>query len=250
MKQSYRKGIIPSNKSIASNIYEMKVCSCEPGFDFKGNPGQFYMLRGWEVLDPFLSRPISIADISDGTMTFIYEAKGKGTDIFSRLKKGDVLELLGPLGSGFDLNLKGKVALVAGGIGMAPLIYMMKQLKVNVDFYCGFRDEVYYLDEIKEHADNIYITTEDGSVGHKGFVTELFVPDKYDMVLTCGPTPMMKKVVEMCENKNIPVRISMESIMACGIGTCLSCTVETTSGMERICKEGPVFSGKEVIFND
>ena len=250
MKRSYRKGIIPSNIQIAPNIYEMKLATCDPGFGFKGKPGQFYMLRGWEAMDPFLARPISISDISNGIITFLYEVRGRGTHIFSKLKEGDVLELLGPLGAGFDLNVKGKVALISGGIGIAPLIYLMKRLGNNMDFYCGFRSVPYYTDRIEGKVNNIYITTEDGSVGHKGFVTELFIPEKYDTVITCGPTPMIKTVVEMCKEKNVPVYVSMENRMACGIGTCLGCAIETTSGMLRVCKEGPVFSGEEVIFDD
>ncbi|NLJ98163.1 MAG: dihydroorotate dehydrogenase electron transfer subunit [Tissierellia bacterium] len=259
MKQGYRKGIIHSNIQIATNIYEIKLSPCHPESDsisltmeesgFQGKPGQFYMLRGWE-LDPLLPRPISICDISDGIITFLYEVRGRGTHIISKLKKGDTLELLGPLGNGFDLNIEDKIAIVSGGIGVAPLIYLMKGFKGDMDFYCGFRNEAYYLDEIREHVDNTHISTEDGSVGHRGFVTDLFLPKRYDMVLTCGPIPMMNRVVEMCKDKNVPVYVSMESRMACGIGTCLGCTIETTSGMKRVCKEGPVFSGEEVKFND
>ena len=284
MKRSYIKGVIHSNIQVATNIYELKLESgygrlcdnCHPETDsinltheeakdiqyfplqqtkrtvpnvcFNGKPGQFYMLRGWEV-DPFLPRPISICNISDGMITFLYEARGKGTHIISKLKKGDILELLGPLGNGFNLDLEGNIAIISGGIGVAPMIYLMKQLKTNIDFYCGFRNEAYYLNEIKKNINNIYISTEDGSVGYRGFVTELFVPEKYDTVLTCGPIPMMKRVVEMCKEKEIPIYVSMESRMACGVGACLGCAIETTSGMKRVCKDGPVFPGEEVVFN-
>lgn len=244
MKHSYIKGIIHSNIQISTNIYELKIKS----EDIDGRPGQFYMIRGWE-LDPFLSRPISICDISNGMMTFLYEVMGKGTHIISNLKKGDTLELLGPLGNGFDFDLKGNIAIISGGIGIAPMIYLIKELQANIDFYCGFRNEVYYIDKLKKYVSNVYISTENGSVGHKGFVTELFIPEKYDAVLTCGPIPMMKAVAEICEDK-VPVYISMENRMACGVGACLGCTIETTSGMKRVCKDGPVFTGEEVFFND
>lgn len=262
MKQSYIKGIVHSNIQIATNIYEIKLSPCHPETDsinltfegsqqvadFKGDPGQFYMLKSWE-LDPFLSRPLSICNISDNMLTFIYEVRGKGTKIISKLNSGDTLELLGPLGNGFDLKLEGNIAIISGGIGIAPMIYLMKELD-NVDFYCGFRNEIYYAEEIEKKVKNIYITTEDGSIGHKGFVTELFIPEKYDAVLTCGPIPMMKRVVEMCKEKETPVYVSMESRMACGFGACLGCTIETTSGMKRVCKDGPVFLGEEVVFSD
>lgn len=244
MKHSYVKGIIYSNIQISTNIYELKIKS---GY-IDGRPGQFYMIRGWG-LDPFLPRPISICDISNGMMTFLYEVRGKGTHIISNLKKGDTLELLGPLGNGFNFNLKGNIAIISGGIGIAPMIYLIKELQTNIDFYCGFRNEVYYIDKLKKYVNNVYISTENGSVGHKGFVTELFVPKKYDAVLTCGPIPMMKAVAEICEDK-VPVYISMENRMACGVGACLGCTIETTSGMKRVCKDGPVFTGEEVFFND
>ncbi len=242
MKQSYTKGVIHSNIQVATNIYELKIEG-----NFKGEAGQFYMIKGWEV-NPFLSRPISICDISEGVITFLYEVRGKGTHIISQLKTGDILELLGPLGSGFDMDLEGNIAIISGGIGIAPMIYLGKKLNANIDFYCGFRHEVYCVNRIESHVGNVFISTEDGTVGHKGFVTELFIPKKYDLVLTCGPIPMMERVVNMCKGK-VPVYVSMESRMACGIGACLGCTVETTSGMKRVCKEGPVFLGEEVVFN-
>ena len=258
MKEGYKRGVIESNNQIASNIYEIKLRHCtmidsanltDEGFGFKGKPGQFYMIRGWEALDPFLPRPISICDISHGIITFLYEVRGKGTHIISKLKPGDTLEVLGPLGNGFNMNLKGKVAIISGGIGIAPMVYLAKKLDASIDFYCGFRNETYYTNEIKNYVKNIFISTEDGSVGHRGFITEIFKPEKYDIALTCGPLPMMKKVLDICQGE-MPLYMSMENRMACGIGTCLGCTIKTTSGMKRVCKEGPVFLGKEVVFID
>ena len=273
MKRSYIKGTVHSNIQIANNIYELKVGQslftpqnskeCDPEMDrisptfegtqqvlgFQGSPGQFYMIKSWE-LDPFLSRPLSICNISNNMITFLYEIRGKGTKILSKLNTGSTLELLGPLGNGFNLNLEANIAIISGGIGIAPMIYLIEQLNGNIDFYCGFRNQIYYIDKIKNKVRNTYITTEDGSIGHKGFITELFVPEKYDTVLTCGPIPMMKKIVEMCREKGIPAYISMENRMACGFGACLGCTIETISGMKRVCKDGPVFLGEEVVFND
>lgn len=249
MKQSYVKRIIYSNTEISKNIYELKIqLDKDLSSNCQGNPGQFYMIRNWD-LDPFLSRPLSISDISNNMITFLYEARGKGTNIISQLKPGDSLELLGPLGNGFDLNIRGKIGIVSGGIGLAPMIYLMKTLNNNIDFYGGFRNQVYYIDEIEKHVDNIYISTENGSIGYKGFITELLKPEEYDYIITCGPTPMMEKVAEICEKEEVPVYISMEGRMACGFGACLGCTIETNSGIERICKDGPVFLGEEVISN-
>lgn len=250
MKQSYIKGIICSNSQIATNIYQLKISQSGDGplIYFEGNPGQFYMLKGWD-LDPFLPRPLSISDISNGMITFLYEVRGRGTHIISKLKTGDRIELLGPLGNGFDLNIEGNIAIISGGIGIAPMVYTAKELKNNIDFYCGFRSEAYCINEIKENVDNIHISTEDGSIGHKGLIVEIFTPEKYDIVLTCGPIPMMRRVIDVCKGK-VPVFLSMESRMACGVGACLGCTIETTLGMKRVCKDGPVFLGEEVVFND
>ena len=244
MKDSYKDGIIYSNIEISPNIYEIVLEG-----EFKGFPGQFYMIRGWNGLDPFLPRPISIADIEGRKIKFLYEVRGRGTHIISKLKKGDTLNILGPLGNGFDLKEEGKIALLSGGIGIAPMLYLAKSLSGEVTIYSGFRHNAYFLDQIRPYVKNMFIATEDGSTGHKGFITELFDPSKYDLVFTCGPTPMMEVVIKMCKDI-VPVYVSMESRMACGIGACLGCTIETIRGMERVCKEGPVFKGEEVLLHD
>lgn len=241
MKDSYRNAIIYSNIEISPKIYEITIEG-----DFTGRPGQFYMVKGWSELDPFLPRPISIADMEEGKIKFLYEVRGRGTHIISKLKKGDSLSVLGPLGNTFELEEKRKVALISGGIGIAPMLYLARNLSAKVDIYSGFRSTPYFIGKIKDYVENTIISTEDGSYGHKGFVTELFNPEEYDLVYTCGPTPMMNAVIEMCRGK-VPVYVSMESRMACGIGACLGCTVETVRGMERVCKEGPVFKGEELI---
>lgn len=244
MKREYKDGVIVSNREISSKIYEIVLEG-----DFKGQPGQFYMLRGWNGLDPFLARPISIADLEGDKITFLYEVRGRGTHIISKLGQGDKLSLLGPLGNGFDCNVKGKLAIVAGGIGIAPMYYLAKSLNVRADLYAGFRNKVYLMDEFKPYVNEIKISTEDGSLGHKGYIIDIFKPEDYDLVLSCGPTPMLKVLMNKCKGK-VPVYTSMESRMGCGVGTCLGCTIETSRGMERVCKEGPVFLAEEVCFND
>ncbi|MDR7856607.1 dihydroorotate dehydrogenase electron transfer subunit [Tissierella sp.] len=244
MAETYKDGIIYSNTEISPNIYEIILEG-----DFEGKPGQFYMVRGWNGLDPFLPRPISIADLENGRIKLLYEVRGKGTHIISKLKKGDKLSILGPLGNGFNIKEEGKIALITGGVGIAPMLYLAKNLFAEIDIFSGFRSNAYFLDQIRPYVKNTFIATEDGSTGHKGFVTELFDPSKYDVVYTCGPTPMMEVVMKMCKGK-VPVYVSMENRMACGIGACLGCTVETTRGMERVCKEGPVFKGEEVVLHD
>lgn len=244
MREGYKTLNIRSNTQIARDIFEIKL-QIDSVKEIK--PGHFFMIRGWESNDPFLPRPISVADVEEGTLTFLYEVRGKGTHIISKMCPGDTLDILGPLGNGFQLNKAKKTALISGGIGIAPMYYLIKNLKGEVDFYAGFRNEVYWMDKIRAEVNELYISTEDGSCGHKGFCIDNFDPKKYDQVLTCGPIPMMRRVVEMCKGI-VPVQVSMESRMACGIGACLGCTIETPDGMKRVCKEGPVFKGEEVIF--
>lgn len=244
MKTKNCKGIVVSSIKISGYIYELKIAG-----NFQGKPGQFYMLRSWDR-EPFLSRPLSICNIEESRITFLYEVKGKGTDIFSKLESGDSIYLLGPLGTGFPLDKENKIGIVAGGIGIAPMVYLCKSLRGNMDFYGGFREVSFYTKGIEKYSDEIYISTNSGKEGYKGFITDIFNPEKYSIVYTCGPIPMMKKIARKCREKKTPVYISMEKRMACGVGACLGCSIKTTSGMRRVCKDGPVFKGEEIILYD
>lgn len=246
LKSKYSTETIYSNEEISKDVYRMVV---EGDYDL--NPGQFYMMRAWKV-EPYLSRPISVHAVGENGIEFLYQVFGHGTEIFSKMKKGDKIDLLGPLGNGFDIDeIDGKVAVVVGGIGIAPMYEVMKKLKekdssIKIDFYAGFRDSVYSVDYMKEYADEVFISTEDGSTGYKGYVVDLLDTSKYDYILSCGPTPMMKVVQEMAKKTDTKAYFSLEEHMACGIGACLGCTCNTVRGKERICKEGPVFLGEDV----
>lgn len=246
MGEKYTVEKVYSNTKIDEDIYELTIEG-----SFEGKPGQFYMLRAWE-LEPTLSRPISINNIDENKISFLYRVFGRGTEILSKLGKGDEIKLTGPLGNGFDLDkIKGKVAVVAGGIGIAPMRYLINELKdCTVDLHVGFRNRSNTVDNVEKNVNNLYISTETGEVGHKGYVTDLFKPEEYDVVLCCGPEIMMAKVVKLCQEKKVPVYVSMENRMACGVGACLVCTCKTKSGRKRSCKEGPVFLGEELIIND
>ena len=202
----------------------------------------------------FLGRPISVCEVNGNEITFVYAVVGKGTEEFKTLRNGDIIEIVGPLGNGFDTSKDyGKVALVGGGIGIAPLVELSKALRKNnedikMDFYGGYRDDVYLQDVLLRYVDEIRLSTNSGKYGHKGFITDILELSKYDTVLCCGPSVMMEKVVSMCKEKGINVYVSMEKHMACGVGACLVCTCKTKSGNKRTCKDGPVFNGFDVEF--
>lgn len=236
------KSKIIENNIIANRIFKLKV-----EFDGKINPGQFFMLK---TLDNsfLLPRPISVNNVNEKTVTFMYRTEGTGTTKISTMKTGDELQLFGPLGNGFNLNeLQGKTAIIGGGIGIAPLLYLTKLLGKKADVYLGFKDCIYCTEEFEKYAAKTTIVTEDGNKGETGFVTEYIDYGKYDAVVVCGPEVMMNKIMESCKGKNVKCFVSLERRMACGMGVCLGCTVVTKSGYKRACKDGPVFSSKELI---
>lgn len=239
----YLTAKISENIQVSNGTFKLTIKG-----NLKGKPGQFYMLKSWDK-EPLLPRPISINYLDEEKIVFLYQTVGQGTETLSELEVNDKVELMGPLGNGFDVeNIKGKVAVVTGGIGIAPMLYVAESLSNSkVDLYCGFRSDVYLVEDFKKYVNEIKISTEDGKSGHKGYVTELLNPSLYDIVLCCGPEPMMEKVIMMCREQNVPVYVSMEKHMACGIGACLVCTCKTKHGNKRTCKDGPVFLGEDIV---
>ena len=237
---------IYENVEISEDIYKLSIKG-----KFNVVPGQFFMLKVGE-LEPLLPRPISVYDVDDTKISFLYTVVGRGTKLLSKLAKNDEVQIMGPLGNGFDIeNIKGKIAVVSGGIGIAPLIYLIKKLTdCEIDLYAGFRTVDYSVDYVGKYVNKIYLSTESGKKGHKGYITEMIDPRKYQAVICCGPEIMMKKVISLCNDTKVPVFVSMENHMACGIGACLVCTCKTKDGNKRTCKDGPVFDGKDLIFND
>ena len=222
------------NRYLGDDMYLMRVEG-----KFKGKMGQFYMLRAWDTY-PLLSRPISIYDIDENSISFLYKVFGEGTQIFSRLREGDTINLEGPYGNGYE-KVEGKVALVGGGIGIAPLYLVAKNIE-NCDAYLGFRNEAVLIEEYKELCNEVHVVTGDT------FITDILDIERYDYILTCGPTPMMEKLVKMVEGTKTRIMVSLENHMACGVGACLVCTCKTKSGNKKTCKDGPVFWGEDVIF--
>lgn len=245
MGSKYITSKVLSNIEISKDIFKLYIEG-----DINVKPGQFYMLSAWEG-EILLPRPVSIHEVDKQGIYFLYEVKGKGTKLLSKLRENDAILLLGPLGNGFDVEkLKGKVAVVTGGLGIAPVKQLVKNIiNCEVDLYCGFKENSYAIGGLEKYTDNIYVATENGSIGYKGYVTDMIKPSYYDSVLCCGPEPMMKKLIEVCNKNKVPIYVSMERFMACGLGACLVCTCGTINGNKRTCKEGPVFLGEELIFD-
>lgn len=238
--QEYKSVEILENKKVSDDIYLMSLKTT-----LKGAPGQFYMLKVGN-LDPLLPRPISIFDVGKNEISLLYQVVGKGTEIMAEKKPGDKIEILGPLGNGFTVEGE-KVAVVGGGIGIAPLLYLCKKLKFEnkyVEVFLGYRTKPYLTEEFEKIVDKVHIATEDGSVGHKGYVTEIIGKD-FDTLYSCGPNLMLKslKSLNICDREYY----SLEARMACGISACLGCSIKTVNGMKRVCHEGPIFSKDEVI---
>ena len=210
-------------------------------------PGQFAQLRV-DAPNVFLRRPISIHDVADGKIWFLVQLVGDGTRWLGQLHEGDTLNAVLPLGNGFSMDSSQKSPLlVGGGVGVAPLLYLGRKLReqgVRPTFLLGARTASMLLRlDAFQALGEVFVTTEDGSLGEKGFVTQHSILDSrtFDIVQTCGPTPMMKAVAKWAAQHNVPCEVSLENRMACGIGACLCCVQKTTEGHKCVCTDGPVF---------
>jgi len=234
---------IIENKQICENIFEMVVAT-----DIKPLPGQFYMIKGLNG-DYLLPRPISVHDYQDGKIRLLYRVSGHGTDQISKLKVNDDIQVLGPLGNGFNIELlNGRIAIVGGGIGIAPLLYLAKKIaSKKPDIFLGYKYHTFCVESFRPYCNELTVVTEDGNTGQQGYVTDFVNISDYDIVITCGPDVMMEKIIRACQEKNVVVYASLEKRMACGVGACLGCVVNTIDGNKRVCKEGPVFSGRDLM---
>ena len=241
-------------KAVASDIRRLTVALPKEGP--RPHAGQFYMLRCWGAAEtPVLSRPISVHDVDEreGTLTFLYQIKGEGTQKLAHLAWGQTLTLTGPCGNGFDVAAAaaaGRVAVVGGGIGVAPLLLLCRGLAAagcKPELYAGFRDAPYALEDFLPYCAAISVATDSGAVGYHGLVTGILHPEEFDLVLTCGPNVMMQGVYRLCAEKGVPCLASLERKMACGLGACLGCTCHTKVGPKTVCQDGPVFPAQEVF---
>ena len=239
---------IKSNEQIAKNVYRMQLCGDTTGI----LPGQFVNIR---VEGQFLRRPISVCNIepplnnTPPLLTIIYKVVGVGTEAMSRLPIGTQLDVLTVLGNGYDISKAGdSPLLVGGGVGVPPMYMLARQLReagkaVRVILGFNTKDEVFYEEEFRALGCDVTVTTVDGSHGVKGFVTNA-LDGQQSYYYTCGPLPMIKALLQAAGTHG---EVSMEERMGCGFGACMGCTIQTTKGPKRVCKEGPVFAASELL---
>ena len=228
--------------------------------DEKPKAGQFFMVKPKQST-VFLARPISVALWESNTVKFLIARRGRGTQELAAMHPGEEAELTGPLGNAWESFLPksgGKpVALVGGGIGIAPLVALIGGSSGHVfHFHAGFRTGLNTDEKIAALLETVFsgshettIATEDGKSGKRGLITDFLEPAKYAAVCACGPEPMLKAVAEKCKTAKVPCFVSTERRMACGVGACLGCTVKTINGNRRCCADGPIFNADEVIFD-
>lgn len=241
MKQS--KWVIETNMAVAS-----KTCLMVLRGDTNGiRPGQFVEIA---LPNLFLRRPISVCNIDGDRLTLIYKVVGEGTAVMSGLPAGTRLDILSGLGNGYDLSRAGdKVLLVGGGVGVPPLIYAAKRLREmdkQVRVVVGFNtvSEMFIGDTLETMGCKVDVCTMDGSFGKQGVVTDL-ITTPAPFYYACGPLPMLKALVQKIGTNG---QLSLEERMGCGVGICVGCSIQTTEGIKRVCKEGPVFNAGEVIW--
>lgn len=244
----YKRDIytIGENTKIAKDVYFMTLYG---DTSFITAPGQFINI---ELEGFYLRRPISICDWDKEKILIIYKVVGAGTEKMAQMKAGEKLDVLTGLGNGFTINADTEKPLViGGGVGTPPMYNLAKQLiqngqKPTVILGFGTKDDVFYEDEFKALGCEVYVTTNDGSYGTKGFVTDVIKKlDDYDYFYTCGPEPMLKAIYNATECSG---QLSFEERMGCGFGGCMGCSCKTVTGYKRICKEGPILLKEDIIW--
>lgn len=255
---------ILGNERILPDFYKLTLYL--PKLAENAKPGQFLMVRVSETLDPFLKRPLSLHRIirEEGKVELVYQIVGKGTNLLTQKRVGETLEVLGPLGSGFNWSENHRaVALIGGGCGIAPLLALADELvkdsrEVHVLLGAQTKDKLLGVEDFIALGCKVQAATDDGSSGHKGFVTqlleELCLRVALDQVYCCGPLLMTRILVRMTKDALIPCQVSLEERMGCGIGACLGCVIKVRDedGIiknKKVCQDGPVFISNEVIFD-
>ena len=242
MKQSFFE--IVKNVALTADVYKMELSGDTSAITA---PGQFVNIK---LEGKFLRRPISVNDSVEGLLTIIYKVVGEGTAQMAKMQPGERLDILTGLGNGYTLTEAGdRPVLLGGGVGVPPLYMLAKQLMQKgkrVSVVLGFNkaSEVFYAEEFAALGCDVTVTTVDGSMGVKGFVTDA-LPADYTYFYTCGPEPMLKAVYRAT---NTSGQMSFEERMGCGFGACMGCSCKTLTGYKRICREGPVMRKEEILW--
>jgi dihydroorotate dehydrogenase electron transfer subunit len=257
---------ILDHQNLTANRYKLTLVS--PYISSQAEAGQFVEVKCSDGYDPLLRRPISLHRINKEHKTFelLYEIVGKGTELLTKYTIGKELDILGPLGQGFKLDLNKKIAiLIGGGMGIAPLLALAASLKnsspkaVYLLLGAKTKELVVAEESLKSVVDGLVVATDDGSYGKKGLVSDLLL-NLLDETVTsedwgittiyaCGPKKMLKAISDITFQKKIDCQLSMEERMACGIGACKGCAVKTNNGYKMACKDGPVFNAREIVWN-
>jgi dihydroorotate dehydrogenase electron transfer subunit len=248
------KARVISSFQVAQGIYLMELEA--PEVAAIARPGQFAMLKCGD--GAFLRRPLSIHRVNhDRTgLSFLFAVVGRGTDWLSRTKTGDVIDVLGPLGNGFDLSPSSQeILMLAGGLGLAPLVFLADEalsrgIRVNLAY--GTATDQRYNKEMLPGGINLIEYTDDGSCGRHGLVLDC-LPDfmiSAAQIFACGPLPMFKALSRQQSLSGKNVQVSLETRMACGVGVCYGCTIKTSSGLKQVCHDGPVFNLSEVVWEE
>jgi dihydroorotate dehydrogenase electron transfer subunit len=243
----YQTAVVSAQRMVGPDTYQIRL---EVGrLAKKARPGQFIMLRTGSTHDPILARPFSVHGVQAGEILLLYKVVGKGTGLLAQAAPGTRMQIWGPLGRGFDLKVDQPV-LVAGGLGLAPVSYVVQRLKEHkIPFAAvyGARTQSELL--MKVAGTGWEVLTDDGSYGRKGLVTEALA-ERLPLsggVLACGPLPMLKAVALLCLQKDVPCQVSLEAPMACGIGACLGCVMPAAEGgYFKVCQDGPVMDALRV----
>ncbi len=259
MSQFQQKTAITRIERLTDDIFRMTLESYE--IATAARPGQFVMVQTGVGKDPLLRRPFSISQVSNGKyFQILFKVIGRGTSLLAHCKEGERISVIGPLGSGFQLNCKATNCLVGGGMGIAPLLFLGKALLRKCTdkppiVVLGARNKeelAPLIDDFKDLGLFVHAATDDGSLGTHGLVTDVLKNLDFDsstQVSVCGPTPMMTAVHFFCKEPNLECQVSMETAMACGIGACLGCIVPLAAGgYGHACSDGPVFDAKELLW--
>lgn len=233
--------VIAENVPVAEGIFTMLLYEAQPA-----QPGQFVMVRTGSGADPLLPRPLCVFDCEPErrSIRLLYQVKGRGTALLSRMRAGDALTVGGPYGNGFPLP-EGNATLVGGGLGIAPLLLLAKSLRARqperrVDIYLGYSGQPFCEDLFTPYADTL-----EAQAG--GFITERVDFKRPGTYFACGPTPMLRAAHKLAQEAGAPLYVSLEKRMGCGVGACYACSIKTTRGNRRVCKDGPVFLAEEVF---